>query len=116
MSEAIRKYKAEVFQALAHPTRVAIIELLHDGELSVGELCQKLSLEPANVSKHLTILRSKSILSARKVANSVFYSIRDPAISQVFLLLRGFCVTHVAEMSRMVENDEPAAATSLSPS
>jgi ArsR family transcriptional regulator len=107
MNEAIQKYKAEVFQSLAHPTRVAIVELLSNGELSAGALCQKLGLEQANVSQHLAILRAKNILSARKVANNVFYSIRDPAIKQVFELLRGFCLTHLAEMSRMMAGLEP---------
>lgn len=111
MNNAIRKYKADVFQALAHPTRVAIVEMLGDGELAAGTLCQRLGLEPANVSQHLAILRSKSILSGRKVANSVFYSIRDPAINQVFELLRGFCLTHVAEMAQMIEPDHSVTAT-----
>ena len=104
MNEAIRKYKADVFQALAHTTRVAIVEMLNEGELGVGTLCQRLGLEPANVSQHLAILRAKSILSTRKVANNVFYSIRDPAITKVFDLLKGFCSTHVAEMARMMES------------
>lgn len=107
MNDSIRKYKAELFQALAHPTRVAIVELLHDGELPVGVLCQKLHLEPANVSQHLSILRTKNILIARKVGNSVFYSIRDQAITAVFDLLRGFCITYVAEMTQMVDSVDP---------
>lgn len=108
MNEAIRKYKAEIFQALAHPTRVAIVEMLHDDELSVGTITQRLGLEPANVSQHLAVLRSKSILSSRKVANSVLYSIRDPAITQVFDLLRTFCSKHIAEMALMMEPAESA--------
>jgi DNA-binding transcriptional ArsR family regulator len=109
MDEAIRRYKAEVFQALAHPTRVAIVELLRDGELSSGEVCRQLGIEPANVSQHLTILRSKGILSPRKVGNSVLYSIRDPAITQVFNTLRAFCYARIAEMAEMMEQLEPTA-------
>lgn len=115
MNDAIRKYKADIFQALAHPTRVAIIELLHDGERGAGVLCQELGLEPANVSQHLAILRSKSILSARKAGNNVFYSIRDPAITQVFDLLREFCSTHVAEMARMIESVGPSREPAVTP-
>ena len=42
MKDSLRKFKAAFFQALAHPTRIAIIELLRDGEVSVGQLCGQL--------------------------------------------------------------------------
>ena len=62
MPDSLRRFKADIFQALAHPTRIAIIELLGDGELSAGELIEKLGMEQANVSQHLTVLgRSDSL-------------------------------------------------------
>jgi DNA-binding transcriptional ArsR family regulator len=42
----LRRFKAGVFQALAHPTRVGIIEQLRLGEMSVGQLCEKLGIKP----------------------------------------------------------------------
>ena len=59
MQDSLRRFKADIFQALAHPTRIAIIELLEDGELSAGELIGKLGMEQANISQHLAVLRSK---------------------------------------------------------
>ena len=58
MPSQLRAYQASVFQALAHPTRIAIVEILRDGELSAGALQARLGIEQANLSQHLTILRS----------------------------------------------------------
>jgi len=44
MQDTLRRFKADIFQALAHPTRIAIIELLEGGELSAGELMEKLGM------------------------------------------------------------------------
>jgi DNA-binding transcriptional ArsR family regulator len=80
MQDALRRFKAEFFQALSHPTRIAIVELLREGELSAGALIDLLGVEQANASQHLTVLRSKQIVLNRKAGNQVFYSVRDPLI------------------------------------
>ena len=88
MQDALRKFKAQVFQALAHPTRIAIVEALRDGELPAGTLMERLHLEQANLSQHLAVLRSKQVLVNRKAGNQVFYAVRDPVLIQVLDLLR----------------------------
>ena len=79
MQDALRRFKADIFQALAHPTRIAILESLNGKELSAGTLIEKLGMEQANVSQHLAVLRAKQLVAHRKVGNQVFYSVRDPA-------------------------------------
>ena len=75
MQDSLRRFKAGIFQALAHPTRIAIVELLRDaGEVPVSTVYERLGLEQANVSQHLAVLRSKHIVVARKDGNQVFYS------------------------------------------
>ena len=69
MTEELRRFKAEIFQALAHPTRIAIVELLRNGELSAGQLIEQLGLEQANASQHLAVLRGKQIVVNRKEGN-----------------------------------------------
>ena len=97
MQDALRKFKAEFFQALAHPTRIAIIEQLREGELSAGALIERLGLEQANASQHLSVLRAKQILVFRKAGNQVFYSVRDPLIIQVLDLMRRYFFTQLTE-------------------
>ena len=97
MQDALRKFKAEFFQALAHPTRIAIIEQLREGELSAGALIERLGLEQANASQHLSLLRTKQSLVFRKAGNQVFYSVRDPLIIQVLDLMRHYFFTQLTE-------------------
>ena len=96
-TDALRRFKAELFQALAHPTRIAIVESLRDKELSAGKLIELLELEQANASQHLAVLRSKQIVVGRKEGNQVFYSLRDPVLSKVLEIMRGYCKSHIAE-------------------
>ena len=98
MQDALRQFKAEFFQALAHPTRIAIVEQLRNGELSAGALIERLGVEQANVSQHLGVLRAKNILVNRKAGNQVFYSVRDPLIIEVLDLMRRYFHAHMSEV------------------
>ena len=98
MQDALRQFKADFFQALAHPTRIAIVEQLRNGELSAGALIERLGVEQANVSQHLGVLRAKNILVNRKVGNQVFYSVRDPLIIEVLDLMRRYFHAHMSEV------------------
>jgi DNA-binding transcriptional ArsR family regulator len=103
MPDSLRRFKADVFQALAHPTRIAIIELLGKGEQSAGDLIEELGLEQANVSQHLAVLRSRQLVTNRKVGNQVFYSVRDPILLEVLALMRSYFQKHRAEALAMLE-------------
>jgi DNA-binding transcriptional ArsR family regulator len=96
VSDSLRRFKADIFQALAHPTRIAIVELLRDGPLSAGTLIERLGIEQANASQHLSVLRSKQIVLNRKDGNQVFYSLRDPILSEVLDLMRRYFQVHIA--------------------
>jgi ArsR family transcriptional regulator len=98
MQDALRQFKADFFQALAHPTRIAIVEQLRNGELSAGSLIERLGVEQANVSQHLSVLRAKNILVNRKAGNQVFYSVRDPLIIEVLDLMRRYFHAHMSEV------------------
>jgi DNA-binding transcriptional ArsR family regulator len=108
--ESLRRFKAGVFRALAHPTRIGIVEQLRFGELSVGELCQRLDIEQANASQHLAILRSKHLVETRKDGNQIFYRLRDPLLGEMLESLRRFYVSHMQETWAMLQGEEPTAA------
>jgi DNA-binding transcriptional ArsR family regulator len=98
MQDALRQFKADFFQALAHPTRIAIVEQLRNGELSAGVLNERLGIEQANASQHLSVLRAKNILVNRKTGNQVFYSLRDPLIIEVLDIMRRYFHAHMNEV------------------
>ncbi|QGP93324.1 putative HTH-type transcriptional regulator [Neomoorella glycerini] len=79
--------KAEFFKALAHPTRVRIINLLFYDERCVCELMNELDLEQPNVSQHLAILRKQDIVDTTKKGLQVFYRIADPHIITLMKLV-----------------------------
>src|SRR5574341_2572659 len=103
MPNALRQFKASIFQALGHPTRIAIIEALRDGELSAGTIIERLGLEQANASQHLSILRAKHIVTSRKEGNQVFYAVRDPLIIEVLDTMRRYFQAHIEEAMSMLQ-------------
>lgn len=112
MSDALRQFKSEIFQGLAHPTRIAIVELLRERELSAGELIEALGIEQANASQHLAVLRAKRIVISRKAGNQAFYSIRDPALIEVLDILRRYFYAQLNSTMDLLKeaSGEPASA------
>ena len=106
MPDSLRRFKADIFQALAHPTRIAILEVLGAGELSAGMLIEKLGMEQANISQHLAVLRAKQLVSNRKMGNQVFYSIRDHALIEVLDILKRYFYSQLSSTIEMLEASE----------
>jgi DNA-binding transcriptional ArsR family regulator len=104
MQDSLRLFKAGIFQAMANPTRIAIVELLRDlGEVPVTSLSERLELEQANVSQHLAVLRAKQIVVSRKEGNQVFYSLRNRAVGKVLDLMSQFFHSHLEESLALLE-------------
>ena len=76
--------KAELFRTLGHPARVRILELLRDGEQSVGALQAELALDSGGTSQHLAALRRVGAVVGRRDGTSVLYRVAD---QEVFALL-----------------------------
>jgi ArsR family transcriptional regulator len=107
----MRQFKAGIFQALAHPTRVAIIEYLNYGEMSVGQLCEKIGVEQANASQHLAVLRNKHLVETRKEGSQIFYRLRDPLLGDVLEAMRKFFLSHVSEALVILRTEKHEAET-----
>jgi DNA-binding transcriptional ArsR family regulator len=103
MQDALRTFKAQLFQALAHPTRIALVEALQDGERSAGALIAQLGLEQANASQHLAILRARHVVTTRRAGNQIYYTLRDPVLADVLALLRRYFYAHLAETATMLD-------------
>ena len=72
--------KAGLFRALGHPARVRIIELLRDGERSVGSLQGALGLDSSGTSQHLAILRTHGLVSGRRDGTTIHYRVTEGAV------------------------------------
>lgn len=111
MLDSMRRFKAGIFQALAHPTRVAIAEQLRLGEMSVGRLCEKVGIEQANASQHLAVLRHKHLVETRKEGNQIFYRLGDPLLGEILEVLRKYFLVHMNEALALLKSEEQQALT-----
>ena len=73
----------EVFQALSHPVRLEICQLLMARQFSVGELCETLQLRQYVVSQQLALLRKAEIVDTKRKARSVIYSLSNDQVRRI---------------------------------
>ncbi|MEI8007011.1 MAG: metalloregulator ArsR/SmtB family transcription factor [Bacteroidota bacterium] len=75
---------ASKLRAMAHPMRIAIIDLLTDNKkLTVTEIYENLNIEQASASHHLNILKNKGILESKRDGKMIFYSLKITTLAQV---------------------------------
>jgi DNA-binding transcriptional ArsR family regulator len=84
----LQAFKARFFRALAHPTRIRLLEVLVRGGRTVQELQDLLTLDQPLVSQQLAILRNQGIVAARKEGASVRYTVRDPLVGDLLDVAR----------------------------
>jgi DNA-binding transcriptional ArsR family regulator len=75
---------ASMLRAMAHPMRIAIIELLTANKrLTVTEIYGRLKIEQASASHHLNILKSKGILESKREGKMIFYSLKHDKLTEI---------------------------------
>jgi|SRR5271155_1759045 len=95
--DELRKFKAGIFKVLASPTRIHIIEILSTGEHSVGAILERVKVEPANLSQHLSLLRQNHMVVTRRDGNQVLYSLSDPLLAEVLRTMRKYFQDHFVD-------------------
>ena len=71
-------------RAIAHPMRIAMIDLLHDNnKLSVTEIYSQLDIEQASASHHLNILKNKGVLISRREGKKIYYSLKNVVLTEI---------------------------------
>lgn len=75
---------ASKLRAMAHPMRIAIIDLLNTKpKLSVTEIYEKLDIEQATASHHLSILKDKGVLASKRDGKKIFYSLKNTMLKEI---------------------------------
>lgn len=105
----VHQLKAGILFALAHPTRIAILEILRKGELSVGQIAERLALEQANCSQHLSILRAKGVVVRRKSANHSYYVIGDGSVVRLLDEINDYTLRQLSDTVATFRGIDPAA-------
>ena len=76
--------QAEIAKSISHPLRIAIVDLLKDGDQCVCDIAQHIGAERSNVSRHLSVLVGCGVLDYRKEGLKVIYKLKAPCILDFF--------------------------------
>ncbi len=94
------------FRVIGDPLRIRILDQLRDGELSVGEITDRLGTSQQNTSKHLGVLLQAGIVGRRKVGTSSLYRVVDP---QIYALCEQVCGGLQQQVAGLAAVVSPAA-------
>lgn len=95
--ESASEAAAELLKAMANPQRLRVLCLLVEREMSVGEINALVPLSQSALSQHLAVLREKNLVSTRREAQTVYYSVADGTVHDVIEVLhRNLCSVAVA--------------------
>ena len=100
-SRAKYSARAKIIKAMAHPTRLFIVDELSKGEHCVCELTEMVGADMSTVSKHLTILKNAGILSDEKRGAQVYYSLGTPCVLNFFSCVESVAKEHAKRSARM---------------
>jgi len=98
-----------VFKALSDPTRRRVLQLLHQGPMTAGELADHFDLAKPTMSAHFTVLREAELVSAEKSGTTITYSLKMSVLEDALL---GFADTFGIELERgerARRSDRPAS-------
>jgi DNA-binding transcriptional ArsR family regulator len=97
MASPLYQLKAEFFKSLGHPMRIRVLEVLSEGERSVGEMLSELGVEASNLSQQLAVLRRSGLVSTRREGSTVCYSLTSPLVSDLLAVARRILTTLLSD-------------------
>ena len=83
MEERAYQLKAEVLKVLAQPTRLKILEYIRKGERCICEIVPAINGEQSNISRHISVMQKKHLISTRKDGVRVMVKVKDPVIFEI---------------------------------
>lgn len=102
MNRAKYEARAKVIKALAHPSRLMMIDSLAEGEKCVCELRDLVGSDFSTVSKHLSLMKDAGLVEDRKAGQQVFYRLRVPCILSFFGCVEAVLETNAREQMALV--------------
>jgi len=100
--EKIFELHADVCKVFSNSKRLEILNTLREKELTASELIEKIGLSKANLSQHMSILKSKGVVVSRREGVNVYYRISSPKIIQACDLMREVLLEQFQEKGKMV--------------
>jgi DNA-binding transcriptional ArsR family regulator len=103
MTKPVYEAKAEFFKVLGHPARIRVLEVLRDGERSVGDLVPEVGIESSHLSQQLGVMRRAKLVQARKVGSTVFYSVIDDTLFELLDVARRIITSSLADSQGLLD-------------
>ena len=97
------KLHAEMCKVFSNSTRLEILNLLRDNEMSVTELIEKTKLSQANISQHLSIMKNKGVVVSNRKGKNIYYQLANSKIIRAFDIIRAFLMDRLRKNSKIVE-------------
>ena len=88
LMKELYKLHAEMCKVFSNPIRLEILNLLRDREMSVTEIIDKSKLSQANISQHLSIMKSKGIVISERNGKNIYYKLSNPKIIKAFDIIK----------------------------
>ena len=104
VTEAVYLLHAQILKTLANPRRLMILDCLHSGKKTVGELEAALDLPQANVSQHLAVLRGQGLVAPRREGNTVCYSLVSEKVVEACDLFHQFLMERLRSGQALADN------------
>ncbi len=102
-TQALFEARAKIIKALAHPTRLFIVDRLAQGEVCVADLTKMVGADMSTVSKHLTVLKAAGIVDDRKQGAQVYYTLRVPCVMNFFGCVESILQTNADRQRGLVQ-------------
>jgi len=102
--QKIYELHADLCKIFSNAKRLEIINTLKDEELPACELIEKIGLSKANLSQHMSILRSKGVILTRREGINIYYRIANPKIIQACHLMREVLLEQFREKGKMASS------------
>jgi DNA-binding transcriptional ArsR family regulator len=100
LDDKVFERQATICKAFAHPKRLKLMSLLSDGERKMSDLQKELGLSRANMSQHVTILRSAGVVDTRRDGAQLFCYLAFPEVKQACRLIHEVLRTQIRNQSK----------------
>jgi ArsR family transcriptional regulator len=101
-TRALFEAQAAVIKAMAHPTRLFVVDQLSNGEKCVRDLTELVGADASTVSKHLSILKNAGIVRDDKRGTQVFYTLEMPCVLNFFSCVQSVIKSRAEEQMKLV--------------
>ena len=97
---------AEICKVFSNSTRLEILDLLRDKQMSVTELIERTKMSQANISQHLSVMSSKGIVTSERKGKNIYYRLENQKIIRAFDIIKEVLNERLKRNGKIVEKLE----------